>query len=423
MSSVNRFYFLEYFYIILQSIDRYAIKGDVFESFKILKQEHQLGESKYRIRINTHDISKTQEDRYLYTFDQVVGEAKAYGLVITADHELFLTEHGAKLLRQYKLEGVQRFNQSLFVLMEEKYAAFRYLVSFLYSLNKSNPGLLILPTYSPRQLGFERSKIETTRDIIKYSNSLVSRLTDDIRTYLGEHRDLWGNNQNLINRLKETKIIPPNDGDKLDPSRYNVIIKRFRDAWITYFLREIYNFESSLSTFDIWMYRGKQIGIIHASEFYPNFTGRIVYPTSVLAAGVSSRDFEQLIEYEDGNRLYIHKPMLEDQNQQKFLGHLVNGYFDLRRSYASYFINLSALRELVCYNMKMSEVAFETFLDSAYRLNLAGNLQVRISLEVDKLPEETKGMYLKRVPVMVGGRYRNIIAIDVAKGGSYEQPL
>jgi hypothetical protein len=54
-------------------------------------------------------------------------------------------------------------------------------------------------------------------------------------------------------------------------------------------------------------------------------------------------------------------------------------------------------------------------LETIYRMNLAGKLRIKISLEVDKLPEETKAMYLKKEPVIVDGKYRNIIAIDVTK--------
>jgi hypothetical protein len=170
-----------------------------------------------------------------------------------------------------------------------------------------------------------------------------------------------------------------------------------------------------MTSFDIWTYRGKQIGIIHATEFYPNFNGRVVYPTSVVMRATDSPDFEQLFTYADGVGLFIHHPEVE-ANQEQFVDALVKAYFDLRRSNRSYFISLSALRELVCYNLKISEHLFGTFLEFAYRLNLEGNLKIRISLEVDKLPEETKAMYLKQEPVMVDGRYRNIISIDVTKG-------
>ena len=147
-----------------------------------------------------------------------------------------------------------------------------------------------------------------------------------------------------------------------------------------------------------------------------NFSGRVIFPTSVLLETTKSKDFVKLHSYSSGKGLYIHKPEWNEKNIDIFVDYLVKAYYDLRRSNRSYFINLSSLRELVCYNMKISEQVFATFLDNAYKLNLAGDLRIRISLEVDKLPEETKAMYLKQEPVMVDGKYRNIIAIDVTKG-------
>ena len=45
---VKRFYLLEYFLILLKSVESYANQGDIFESFKKMKKEYQLGESKYK---------------------------------------------------------------------------------------------------------------------------------------------------------------------------------------------------------------------------------------------------------------------------------------------------------------------------------------------------------------------------------------
>jgi len=415
--SVKRFYFLEYFYVLLSSIEKYADKEQIFDSFKILKQQHQLGESKYKtLSSDGENLSKAQVNRYRYTFQEVIDEAIDYELA-EADSEgnLNLTEAGKALLSQYRADGAIRFNLSLFKLMEDRYAAFRYIVEFLYNVNRFKPGLLVFPNYSPRQLDFERSAIRTTRDIMSYSELLVLRLQQDIQKYLGENRTLAEENKKLLSKLVESELLPSNPASKFDPEKYNVITKRFRDFWVTYFLREIYGYQFSMNSFDIWTYRGKQIGIIHATEFYPNFNGRVVYPTSVIMRSTDSPDFERLFFYPDRVGLFIHKPRIK-WNQEKFVDSLVKAYFDLRRSNRSYFISLSALRELVCYNMKISEYLFGTFLEFAYRLNLEGNLKVRISLEVDKLPEETKAMYLKQEPVMVDGRYRNIIAIDVTKG-------
>ena len=170
-------------------------------------------------------------------------------------------------------------------------------------------------------------------------------------------------------------------------------------------------------SFDIWMYRGKQIGVIHASEFYPDpdFKGKIIYPTSVVINNTESADFQKLYDYPNGKGLYIHKPQWE-KNQEKFVDFLVKAYFNLRRSNRSYFVNLLAARELVCYNMKIPEYLFGKFLEAIYKLNLENELKIRISLEVDKLPEETRPTYLTQEPVIIEGKERNIIAIDVAKG-------
>ncbi|MCI5151201.1 MAG: hypothetical protein D3916_17765, partial [Candidatus Electrothrix sp. MAN1_4] len=80
--------------------------------------------------------------------------------------------------------------------------------------------------------------------------------------------------------------------------------------------------------------------------------------------------------------------------------------------------NLVSLREIVCLRLKISMQSFEDRLNEIYLLNLSGQLRISISLEVDKLPEETSAMYIKHEPVMVDGSYRNIIAIDVTKGGA-----
>jgi len=104
------------------------------------------------------------------------------------------------------------------------------------------------------------------------------------------------------------------------------------------------------------------------------------------------------------------------KSREEFVDALVKGYFKIRRKNRNYFINLIALREIVCYCLKISTRTFERMLDEVYRLNLQGNLRIRISLEVDRLPEETNAMYLKQEPVMVDGSYRNIIGIDIAKG-------
>lgn len=416
--SVRKFYLLEYFYILLASLDKFQRKDLVFNEFKNLKQEHRLGESKYKkITIEEEPSSKILR-RYMYTFEQVIDESKDYELITEDRTDIFvLTKKGNQLLNIYKKKGIIEFCQELFKNMERIYHAFRYIINFLYRSNSFKSGFLIFPVYSPRQLGFERSNIKTTDHIIQYSEVLMKKLRKDIKNHLGRSKnfDLSIENKKLLDKLLESGLITQDRSREFDPKKYNVITKRFRDFWITYFLRNVYQYEYSMSSFDIWTYRGKQIGIIHATEFFPGFHGRVVYPTSVVLNSIKNNDFDQLFEYEDGDGLFIHYPEWREEYKNMFVDNLVDAYFDLRRPFLGNFINLSSLRELVCYHMKISEHVFGKFLDEIYKLNLSGQLSIRISLEVDKLPEETKATYIKREPVMVDGKYRNIIAIDIAK--------
>ena len=105
-----------------------------------------------------------------------------------------------------------------------------------------------------------------------------------------------------------------------------------------------------------------------------------------------------------------------ETNQDKFVEFLSKAYSQMRLTVKSDFVNLSILREIVCYNMKISSIYFEKMLETAYTQNLTGQLKIRISLEVDRLPEETNAIYLKREPVTILGDARNIIAIDFPKG-------
>ncbi|MCK4792328.1 MAG: hypothetical protein KAV87_51840 [Desulfobacteraceae bacterium] len=410
----RKFYFLDYFFIFLSSVEKNTIQDEVFNAFKILKQEHRLGESKYK--------TLHQQGRYRYTFNKVMDECKEYSLIIEEeDHTIHLTKEGKRLLLQYRKEGIRAFNLSVFRLMEYAHNAFRTLVEFLYEANSKVSGVLVFPHYSPLELHFDRRNIQTTKDMIRYTESLVKKLQGDIERYLKRNVDLTPKNQEILKKITRDGLLPESSSGLFNPKDYNKITKRIRDFWLTYFLRELYKCPYFMTSFDLWGYRARQIGVIQATESYPFINGRLVYPTSVVLDDVHSDDFSEIYHYPDGKRLFIHKPTLgEKENspyKDKFIATLVNGYFDLKRRVKYNFVNLVSLREIVCFRLKISMQTFEETLNEIYRLNLSGQLKIRISLEVDKLPEETSAMYMKREPVMVDGSYRNIIAIDVAKGG------
>lgn len=420
LSSIRKFYLLDYFYVLLISVDKSPEKDQIFDIFSKLKKDFMLGESKYRkITVENETLSKRQIDKYHYTFEKVIAESIEYDLIIHDNGKYYLTQLGKNLILQYQ-SNFEDFALTLFELMETKYEAFRQIIELLYKASRNNNGLITFPVYSPLQLGIDRSKIQTTKNIIAYSDELARKLEFHLKNFDYDRTVFEERKKEIITTLINDNMIPLNESDKFDPKKYNAIVTRFRDFWRKYFLQEIYHYNFYLTSFDIWVYRAKQIGILQATEFFPNFNGKIIYPTSVLIRTPVSPDFREIYTYSNGTSLCLHKPNI-DGYQNRFVDSLVNAYYKLKKNYRSYFISLLALKELVCYNLKISDYTFQECLNAIYKANLSGILKIKISLEVDRLPEETKATYLKREPILVDGKARNIVAIDVAGGrDSYE---
>lgn len=410
----RKFYFLEYFYILLKSVSVSPQTEKIFDQFLSLKHQYRLGESKYKKLTEDSSRSISQMSRYRYTFEQVLSETTDYKLIIDINGEIILTEEGENSIRKYEEQGSVVFNQYLFQLMEEKHQEpFRYLIETCYRANPTKSGLLIFPIYSAHRLGIERDSIKTSKDMKGYFYTLKTRLEEDIQKHLGKKISLKEKTDDLIRKLTEDGLLPREDSQLFDSAKYIVILRRGRDFWLKYFLQELYSYQISLDSFEIWAYRGKQMGLLHITEFYPDpyFNGRVAYPISVIKGVSNSESFQRFYQYSDNMKLYLHQPSLEDEsNQEEFVQSLHQAYLDVRQLARTYFVSLPNVRERVCYSMKIPEYLFDKFLGHVYHNR---HLRVRISLEVDKLPDETKVMYLRREPVMVDDKYRNIIAIDL----------
>jgi hypothetical protein len=277
LQSVKRFYFLDYFYILLQSIEKHPQREDVFNAFKVLKQEHRLGESKYkRLTEDGTNLTERQQKRYRYTFELVVEESKEYGFIEEEDGEgnergraFRLTSEGKQLLGEYTEKGAASFNRSIFQFMEDKYQAFRILIEFLYRANPHRSGVLIFPHYSPLDLHFERKSMQNRDDIFRYAHELAKKLQEDIERYVGSKENLQkildDKNKEILAKLISDGVLPQKPNAPFNPGDYNKITKRIRAFWITYFLKDLYECPYTMSTFEIWIYRARQIGIIHAT--------------------------------------------------------------------------------------------------------------------------------------------------------------
>ena len=204
--SVRKFYFLEYFYVLLRSVHDYYQKDDIFNSFKTLKQKYQLGESKYKkLTSEPIELSQTQMVRYKYTFEQVIDEALQYNLIIKlSKDEYYLTPEGEETLDIYSKEGSYAFYKKLFVMMEKKHKAFFSIIRFCYETNSRGGGLLIFPIYSPRRLGIDPANMKINQDIYRYCDILKNKLEEDITQHLNQRIQLDSFNRNLKQKFNKS---------------------------------------------------------------------------------------------------------------------------------------------------------------------------------------------------------------------------
>ncbi|MDL5513970.1 hypothetical protein QSE00_19290 [Arenibacter sp. M-2] len=413
---VKKFYLLDYFLILLQSCLVSDNPEKIFQRFKTLKEKERLGESKYKKLVidEGEDLSAKQVARYKYTLQQVINESVACGLILDKNGLITLTKKGRRFL-VFAENGKRMFYNNLLKILEKQYSAFYHLVKLCYRQNQNKNGLLIFPIYSPRKLGFDKKEMKTNGHLIEYSNQLRRTLENDIHKFLDLKISLKAPETELIAKLIDDKILSSENSDDIfDSKQYNSIISRFRKFWLNYFLKSIYKYPFSFTTFNIWVERGKQLGVVHTTEFYPNFDGRLVYPTSIIVEVNKNSDLVKAYDYSNGEYLFIHEPKWSN-NKNKFIEALHNAYYDLKNSKRSNFIRISDLREKVCYKLKLPSFKFNEFLQETYNESLKGETKIQISLEADRLPQETNAMYLKREPVIINKQQKNIIAIDYKK--------
>ncbi len=73
IQSIKRYYFLDYIYILLDSVNTHSKWQDIVVSFLRLKRRYRLGESKYKkLTVDSEDITNGRIRRYIYTFEQVL---------------------------------------------------------------------------------------------------------------------------------------------------------------------------------------------------------------------------------------------------------------------------------------------------------------------------------------------------------------
>lgn len=411
----KRFYFIEYYALLLEAINKYSIVAQAQTEFIYQKNSHYLGLSRYRkISSNIEDGTLLKsKDQYEYTFSQVLLECKNFNLVQEDKQTktLLLTIDGSKLLTAYKNNKLQ-YKEILLQLMERKYNAFSYLLDKFYKISPKKSGLIIFPNYSPNDLGFSKSEFLTVGIVHKYIRKYEQRIVDDVKKYINQNYKITNETSELIAELKDKNYISDNFQESFNLKKYNAVVRKTQIFWRNRLLN-FYGINSRWQSFEIWIYRAKQLGILNTTPFYPDFLGQIIYPVSVITTKelINKPDYRFVLNYK--NEKYLYKREVQwERIENDFFNELWNVYTELKKRNRINFLSLHNIKEIVCYNLKISYEQFSEFLNKAYEKSLNSNTSYTISLEADKLPEETNAIYIKREPIFINGKNRNIISLS-----------
>ncbi len=411
----KRFYFIEYYALLLEAINKYSIVTQAQTEFIYQKNSHYLGLSRYRkISSNIEDGTLLKsKDQYEYTFSQVLLECKNFNLVEEDKQTktLLLTTDGSKLLAAYKNNKLQ-YKEILLQLMERKYNAFSYLLDKFYKISPKKSGLIIFPNYSPNDLGFSKSEFLTIGIVCKYIKKYEQKIVDDIKKYINQNYKINNETYELIEELKSKNYISDNLQGSFNLQKYNAVVRKTQIFWRNRLLN-FYGINSRWQSFEIWIYRAKQLGILNTTPFYPDFLGQIIYPVSVITTKelTNKPDYRFVLNYK--NKKYLYKREVQwERIENDFYNELWNVYTELKKRNRINFLSLHNIKEIVCYNLKISYEQFSEFLNKAYEKSLNSNTSYTISLEADRLPEETNAIYIKREPIFINGKNRNIISLS-----------
>lgn len=411
----KRFYFIEYYALLLGAIDKFSALSQAQTEFIYQKNLNYLGLSRYR-KISTNvdeGVLIKSKDQYEYTFSQVLLECKNFNLLYEDKDtkKITLTDDGMKLLRAYQQDKIQ-YKELLLQLMERKYNAFSYLINKFYDISPQKSGLIIFPNYSPTDLGFIKSEFTNVRIVKEYIQKYEQKIIDDVKKYINQSYQVQNEYEELLFELKNKQYITDNSIDPFKLKNYNAVVRKTQVFWRNRLLK-FYGINSRWQSFEIWIYRAKQLGLLNTTPFYPDFLGQIIYPVSVITKNeLKNKKYYDLV-LKNKNGTYLYKRNVPwNLIENDFYDELWNVYSELKKRNRVNFLSLHNIKEIVCYDLKISYEQFSEFLSNAYRKSLKGNTSYTISLEADKLPEETNAIYIKREPIFINGKNRNIISLS-----------
>ena len=399
---VKRFYHLDYYYYLAFLLGKNFNNFD--EIFKATIQ-HQNELSDISTSINSRDKFKTE-----YQIKSAIEEMIRFNLFKLIDKiNIEFTAEGIVFYGYIMERNFIAAEKMLCQKMESHYGQPSQLINYFRGLNKLGNGLVVFPRPSPSALNFSTEAIITGNKLEDYCRACSEYSSNEIYKFMGiliSKEAIFFRLFTLLNAYFE----------RMDYRKQSINIPReVKTIMYSFYIDTFLEGKFEAITFDIWIKRAKELKILNSTELFPGFNGLIIYPISVLVPQkINNEEFVLMAITNKNEQLFRYEPKWE-RFKERYVQVLWDNYIELSRSSKNFFVSVQDLRDIVCFKLQISENTFAKFLGNAYNETMNEIIrQFKISLEVDRSPQERTFKNSKRYPILINNVPKNIIGIKMS---------
>lgn len=329
--------------------------------------------------------------------DELRRELQRLGWVEYHEHRWSLTAEGTALAQSRPTENLFRFARALCLAGERAHDGLvSGLLARLWQLSPEMQGAVLLP--SPR-LGQVPGHADELRAWLRpVLLSQLDRLVSHARGL-----ELPSSQAEIVDRVS---MELPARWEELGGYRRREYVRRMIEERTLDWLFGGIAHPAELKS---WQTRMDLAGLTLVARRLPGAQGKVWFPVGAFreSAGPAFVPVPELAH--EGQTWYCHEPA-GPEAEAALADSLFAAYKDVQRQEGTEYVSLAAVRDMVCYQLRIAHERFQTLLQQAFPRMLQGELPYMISLEVDVTPQE-KMRTVGSLPIVIDHIPRFIITM------------